>query len=167
MANHVTQVKSRILSQLRKFLFGESFARFSVSHNENRPLTSVFFLIGSFSNVARTLFFQISWMSSTIGVLSHANNEPFMSRPISHYNDVIMSAMASQITSLAIVYSIVYSVADQRKHQSPASLAFVQGIHRWPVNSPHKGPATWKMFLFDDVIMLAQACYITSVLGFI
>ena len=61
-----------------------------------------------------------------------------------------MGAMASQITSLTIVYSIVYSGAGQRKHQSSASLAFVQGIHRWPVNSPHKGPVTRKMFPFDD-----------------
>ena len=43
--------------------------------------------------------------------------------------------------------------ADQRKHQSSASLAFVQGIHRGPVNSPHKWPVTRKMFPFDDVIM--------------
>ena len=71
-----------------------------------------------------------------------------------HYNDVIMSAMASQITSLTTVYLIVYSVADQRKHQSSASLAFVRGIHRWPMNSPHKGPVTRKMFSFDDVIMI-------------
>ena len=49
-----------------------------------------------------------------------------------------MSAMASQITSLTIVYSSVCSHANQRKHQSSASLAFVRGIHRWPVNSPHK-----------------------------
>ena len=70
-----------------------------------------------------------------------------------HYNDVMMSAIASQITSLTIVYSIVYSDADQRKHQSSASLAFVWGIHRWPVNSPHKWPVTRKMFPFDDVIM--------------
>ena len=47
-----------------------------------------------------------------------------------HYNDVIMGAIASQITSLTIVYSIVYSDADQRKHQSSASLAFARGIHR-------------------------------------
>ena len=47
----------------------------------------------------------------------------------------------------------VYSGADQRKHQSSASLAFVRGIHRWPVNSPHEGPVTQKMFPFDDVIM--------------
>ena len=48
---------------------------------------------------------------------------------------------------------IVYSGADQNKHQSFASLAFVRGIHRWPVNSPHKWPVTREMFLFDDVIM--------------
>ena len=70
-----------------------------------------------------------------------------------HYNDVIMSTVASQITSLTIVYSTVYSGADQRKHQSSASLAFVRGIHRSPLNSPHKGPVTWKNFPFDDVIM--------------
>ena len=72
---------------------------------------------------------------------------------ISHYNDVIMGAIASQITSLTIVYSIIYSDADQRKHQSSAALAFVRGIHRGPVNSPHKWPVTRKMFPFDDVIM--------------
>ena len=64
-----------------------------------------------------------------------------------------MGAMASQITSLTVVYSTIYSGADQRKHQSPASLAFVRGIHRWSVNSPHKGPVTRKMFPFDDIIM--------------
>ena len=41
-----------------------------------------------------------------------------------------MGAIASQITSLTIVYSTVYSDADQRKHQSSASLTFVRGIHR-------------------------------------
>ena len=56
-----------------------------------------------------------------------------------HYNDVTMSTMASQITNLTIVYSTVYSGADQRKHQSSVSLAFVRGIHRSTVNSPHKG----------------------------
>ena len=70
-----------------------------------------------------------------------------------HYNDVIMTTIASQITSLTIVYSTVYSDADQSKHQSSASLAFVWGIHRGPVNSPHKWPVTRKMFPFDDVIM--------------
>ena len=70
-----------------------------------------------------------------------------------HYSDVIMGTIASQITSLTVVYSTVYSDADQRKYQSSASLAFVWGIHRRPVNSPHKWPVTRKMFPFDDVIM--------------
>ena len=70
-----------------------------------------------------------------------------------HYNDVIMGAIASQITILTIVYSIIYSDADQRKPQSSASLDFVRGIYRGPVNSPHKWPVTWKMFPFDDVIV--------------
>ena len=64
-----------------------------------------------------------------------------------------MGAMTSQITSLTIVYTSVYSGADQSKHQGSASLAFVRGIHWWPVNSPHKWPVTRKMFPFDDVIM--------------
>ena len=69
-----------------------------------------------------------------------------------HYSDVIMSAMVSQIISFVIVYS--NSGAGQRKHQISASLAFVRGIHQWPVNTLHKGPVTWKMFPFDDDIML-------------
>ena len=69
-----------------------------------------------------------------------------------------MTTVASQITSLTIVYSTVFFQAtDQRKYQSSASLAFVRGIHRWPVNSPHKGPVTRKIFPFDDVIMWLEA----------
>ena len=64
-----------------------------------------------------------------------------------------MSAMASQTTGVSTVCSAVCSNTDQRKYQSSASLAFVRGIHRWPVNSPHKGPVSLKVFLFDDVIM--------------
>ena len=70
-----------------------------------------------------------------------------------HYNDVIMSAMASEITGVSIVYSTVCSGADQRKYQRSASLAFMRGIHRWPGNSPHNGPVTRNIFPFDDVIM--------------
>ena len=62
-----------------------------------------------------------------------------------HYSDVIISAMVSQITCVSIVSSTVCSGADQIKHQSSASLAFVKGIHWWPVDSPHKGPVTQKM----------------------
>ena len=73
-----------------------------------------------------------------------------------------MSAVASLITSVSIIYSTVCSGADQRKHQSSALLAFVREIHRLPVNSPLKGPVTRKMFPFDDVIMLGgllPICY--------
>ena len=83
------------------------------------------------------------------GILHNSSNYYF----ILHYGDVIMGAIVSQITSLTIVYSTVYSEADQTKHQSSASLAFVRGIHRGPVNSPHKWPVTRKMFPCDDVIM--------------
>ena len=62
-----------------------------------------------------------------------------------HYNDVIMTTMASKITSLTVVCSTVYSDADERKHQSSASLAFVWGNSPGPANSPHKGPVTRKM----------------------
>ena len=64
---------------------------------------------------------------------------------IVHHNDVLMGAIASQITSLTIVFSVIYLDTDQRKHQSSASLAFVWGIHRGR-------PVTRKMFPFDDVI---------------
>ena len=67
--------------------------------------------------------------------LATLTNTLYVLSGLRHYNDVIMDAMASQITSLTNVYSTVYPGADQRKHQSSASLAFVRGIHRWPVNS--------------------------------
>ena len=84
-----------------------------------------------------------------------------------HYGDVIMETIASQITSITSVYSTVYSDADQRKHQSSVSLAFVRRIHREPVNSPHKWPVTRKMFPFDDAIMkLAASLFNTTNGGF-
>ena len=64
-----------------------------------------------------------------------------------------MNTMSSEITGVSIVYSIVCSGVDQRKHQSSALVAYVRGIHWWPVNSTHKGPVTRKMFPFADVIM--------------
>ena len=72
-----------------------------------------------------------------------------------HYSDVIMGAIASQVTSLTTVYSTVYSGADHREHQSSASLAFARGIHRGSVNSAHRWPVTRKMFPFDDDIMMS------------
>ena len=55
---------------------------------------------------------------------------PELLGPMIHYYDVMMGTIASQITSLTIVYSKVCLAADQRKHQSSMSLAFVWGIHR-------------------------------------
>ena len=82
--------------------------------------------------------FFFGWFEiQTMTVLS-ADSDPIHDRHswwIPHYNDVIVTAMASQITSLTIVYLIVYSGTDERKNQSSASLAFVRGIHRWLVNS--------------------------------
>ena len=67
-----------------------------------------------------------------------------------------MGMVASQITTLAIVYSTAYSGVDQRKHQSFASLAFARGIRQWPVSSPHKWAVMQKMIPFDDVIMVTN-----------
>ena len=77
-----------------------------------------------------------------------------------HYDDVRMGAIASQITSLTIVYSTVYSNADQRKHQSSASLAFVWGIHRdrWIPRTKgqlrgkcfHLMTSSWKVIIDDS-----------------
>ena len=70
-----------------------------------------------------------------------------------HQSDVIMSAMASQLTSVSVVCLTVCSCTDQRNISKLRALAFVRGIHRWSLDSPHKGPVTRKMFPFDDVIM--------------
>ena len=75
-----------------------------------------------------------------------------------------MSTMASQITSLTFIHSTVYSDADQRKHQSSVSLAFVRGIHRWPMNSLHKGLVTRKcshlMTSSYEVFFVSVVCLI-------
>ena len=64
-----------------------------------------------------------------------------------------MSTMAFQMTGVLSVNPTVCSGTDHRKHQSSASLAFVRGIHRRPVNSRHKGAVMRKMCPFDDVFM--------------
>ena len=96
-------------------------------------------------------------MSNQVPLWCHPDNSPitkgFISLISQHYSDIINGTMASQITSLTTVYLTVYLGADQRKHQSSAPLAFVWGIHQWPVNSPNKWPVTRKMFPFGDVIM--------------
>ena len=66
-----------------------------------------------------------------------------------------MSTMTSQITSLAIVYSTVYSGTDERKHQSSASLSFA-GAWNSPVTAefPAQMVSNAEMFSFDDVIIM-------------
>ena len=93
----------------------------------------------------RTRNIRKTWPSAILSTLANIDDM--------HYNDVIMSTIASQISGVTIVYSTVSSGINQRKHQSSASLASCAGIHRRPVNSPHKCPVTRKMFRFDDVIM--------------
>ena len=97
--------------------------------------------------------FNFSVSTVSADELGTGSSAGIMMIMFSHYSDAIMGAIASRITSLTIIYSTVYSGADQRKHQNSTSLAFVWGIHRWPVNSPHKWPVTRKMFPFDDVVM--------------
>ena len=114
--------------------------------------------------------YDVSVMSSPGYYLKQSNGfhsrqwqptfEPW--RRYTHYNDVIMSAMASQITGVSIVCSTVGSGKNQRKQQSFASLAFVRRIHRWPVNSPHKRSVTQKIFPFDDIIRYWNAFVITD-----
>ena len=75
-------------------------------------------------------------------------------------SDVTMGHMTYQITGISTVCSTMRSGAYQTKYQSSKSSFFVRGIHRWPVNSPHKGPVTRKMFPFDNVIMTSWHIYI-------
>ena len=82
-----------------------------------------------------------------------------------YYSDVTIRKMASQVTDVTIVYSTVCPCVDQSAHQSSASQAFVRGNPRWPVNSPHKGTLTRKMFPFDDVIIELCLCFNKFVLS--
>ena len=84
-------------------------------------------VVFSVSNLRESIFLYVENMVS----IPQVSIDLLSPNRTSHYDDVIMSAMASQITSLTAVYSTVYWGADQRKHQSSALLAFVWGIHRW------------------------------------
>ena len=101
----------------------------------------------------KLLRFWTFWMKVRLTGNTSSVSATIWSSVIKHYSDVIMGVMVSQITGVTIVYLIVCSGEDQRKHQSSASLVFVRGIHRWPVSSPHKWPVTRKMFPFDAFIM--------------
>ena len=124
----------------------------TASHYLNHWWVVCWHIYGSLDhNVLKWSLIYVAWFTHSCQVTPGIPGSPIESQW--HYTDVIMGTRASQITSLTIVYSTVYSDADQRWHQSSASLAFVRGIQRRPVNSPHKWPVTRKMFPFDNVIM--------------
>ena len=96
------------------------------------------------------------WKGPTFNQVMHSGIRLIFPMICGWTSDVIMDAMASQITGVSIVCSTVCWGADNRKHQSSVSLALVGGTHRWPADSPHKGSVTRKMFPFDDAIMHVQ-----------
>ena len=130
---------------------------YRVSHEACIESVSLTFYVNStackYIHTALVIRVSLADTGATAQVLSPGDVIFHLLRIFLHYHDVIMGAIAYQITSLTIVYSTVYLGADKKKHQRSASLAFVRGIHRGPVNSPHKWPVTRKMSPFDDIIM--------------
>ena len=138
------------------FQYRDHLSMYRDSHYEDKPLGRPPNLHNQNPYTVKTIY--LYWDSpltpKMLRYTSYSIHHMGLGNPhLEHYSDVIMGTMASQITSASIVYSHVCSGADQRKHQSSASLAFVRGIHQWPVNSPHKGPVVQKLSSFDDVIM--------------
>ena len=86
-------------------------------------------------------------------LLKIVNDDALNPQVLHIISDAIMGAVLYQITSLAIVYSTVYSGTDKKTHQNSTSLAFVRGIQRWPIYSPPNWPVARKLFPFDDVIV--------------
>ena len=124
------------------------------SRNTKWRKSNLLFFIVSFCALFSLVAIRVSQVLSSHIMIWMAINDPDPSTSNrNHYNGVIMSAMAPHITSVSVVCFTVGPGADQRKHQSSASLAFVREIHRWPVNSPHKWAVARKMFPFDDIIM--------------
>ena len=119
--------------------------------NVSASVNDLIFMFGATNKIKWISFSEYIYQDQWVWTVGVSINDLYFL--YSHYDDVIMTMLASQITSLTVVYSIVYSGVNQRKHQSSASLAFVREIHRGPVNFPHKWPVTRNMFPFDDVIM--------------
>ena len=126
------------LSYFHAFIYIYMYQSYIMIHN-------LFVITGHHTSVCQLL----QWGLAAHGNVCERSYPEFSYSLLWRHN----GAMASQITSLVIVYSTVNWGADQRKHQRSASLAFVRGIHRPPVNSPHKWLVTRKIFPFEDVIM--------------
>ena len=115
----------------------------------------------SVSRATRMFDLQLYMLPTTTASKSRITALKGVNATVAGYSSITVTPWGArwrlrQITSLTIVYSTVYSGEDHREHQSSASLAFVWGIHRWPVNSPHQWPVTWKIFPFDDVIVASN-----------
>ena len=122
------------------------------------------YLFQSISLIHKEIFWHgqfrvMTYYNWVLGTMAVPHQPPRKER--SQYSDVIMSPMASQITSLTSVYSTVYSGADQRKHQHSASLAFVRDTDEFPAQKASNA----EMFPFDDVTMTswqAMGLYVTE-----
>ena len=107
---------------------------------------------------ANIMFIKIQQRPGAAGVHIFDNFNVLLAQKKHHYNYVIMIVMASQITNLTIVHSTVYSGADHRKHQRSASLAFVRGVHRWPLKFPSQWSSNAENVSIDDVIKYIYMC---------
>ena len=132
-------------------------AKCMVFHHQQRNMFSMIFKLEIIANAIKWITELGNSLCHKLSICELGSMDSKDSKQY-HYCDDIISPMASQITSLTVAYSTVCSCIHQRKHRSSESLAFVRGIYRSPVNSPHKWPATRKMFPFDDVIMLHVLC---------
>ena len=135
-------------SSAETHLINSKSRKIAFTHFSWGMLPNVRIVSGNIAVVVRGLFRLIRHLK-----IKPEEQARFWSFKWTHYNDVIMGAMASRITCVSVVCSNVCSGAHQRKHQSSSSLAVVRGIHRWLVNSSHKGPVTRKMLPFNDIIM--------------
>ena len=138
---------SDILVETHTFSFKKM--RLKISSGKRRP-----FCLGL--NVLMSIKYETSpycHCLNDIPQFDRARNFGFQTILMHHYYDVIMGAIASQITSLAVVYSTVYSAQIKENIKAPRHWPLCGEFYRRPVNSPHKWPVTRKMFPFDDFIM--------------
>ena len=144
-------VLAKNLQDRNRFIFFRSSNIHVDRQNISFTLKIDFFLPNLLQNTSLSFF--IVWRRQCYEYCNYSSHFYWPECMCFHYSDVKRSAMVSQIIGVSIVCSAICSGADQRKHQSSASLAFVRRIHRWPVDSHQKGAVTQMMFPFDDVIM--------------
>ena len=134
----------------RAIIFNDRFFKWMIINKKVDILIPV-----SIKIVPKGLFDHKSTLVQVMASTWHATNHYLKQLWPSQYGDHNEHDGVSNHQRFDCLLSLINKCSgpDQRKHQSSASLAFVREIHRWPVNSPHKGPVAQKMFPFDDVIM--------------